>query len=228
MVFPDDVSGGGNFMNRPGMVAMLSYLKAMKGTQYVIIFDDLKRLARDTKYYLLLKEQLSALNTKIECLNFQFDETPEGQFYETIIAAGGELERKQNARQVQQKVIARFESGFWALKAPLGYKMQTDTRKPRILVRDEPIATYIQEALEGFACGRFQTQAEVKRFLEAFPDFPRTKSKGVHCDVVHKLLTHSVYAGMVEYKERCLTTKKTIAAPVKKDIRNRFSASWSG
>ena len=27
-VFPDDVSGGGDFMRRPGMVALLSYLDA--------------------------------------------------------------------------------------------------------------------------------------------------------------------------------------------------------
>ena len=27
-VFPDDVSGGGDFMNRPGMVALLAYLDA--------------------------------------------------------------------------------------------------------------------------------------------------------------------------------------------------------
>ncbi|MEO9623045.1 MAG: recombinase family protein, partial [Lentilitoribacter sp.] len=27
-VFPDDITGGGDFMKRPGMVAMLGYLKA--------------------------------------------------------------------------------------------------------------------------------------------------------------------------------------------------------
>ena len=47
-VFHDDVSGGGDFMKRPGMVALLTYLKRHKKTDYVVIFDDLKRLARDT------------------------------------------------------------------------------------------------------------------------------------------------------------------------------------
>ena len=42
-VFPDDVSGGGDFVNRPGMVALLSYLGAQPETSYVVIFDDLKR-----------------------------------------------------------------------------------------------------------------------------------------------------------------------------------------
>ena len=47
-VFPDRVSGGGDFMNRPGMVALLSYLDAQRETSgHVVIFDDLKRFARD-------------------------------------------------------------------------------------------------------------------------------------------------------------------------------------
>lgn len=37
-VFPDSVSGGGDFMKRPGMVALLSYLDAQPGTNgYVVI-----------------------------------------------------------------------------------------------------------------------------------------------------------------------------------------------
>ncbi len=203
-VFPDDVTGSGNFMDRKGMVAMLEHIKCHPNTSYVVIFDDLKRLARDTKYYLILRETLDALKVRVECLNFTFEASPEGEFYETVIAAGGQLERKQNARQVQQKVSARFEAGYWGLAAPLGYKMQMDKKKPRILIRDEPIASYIQEALEGFACGRFQTQSEVARFLETCPEFPRTRNKGrqVHRDLVKKLLTKSVYAGMVELKCR--------------------------
>lgn len=197
-VFPDDITGASNFMARPGMVAMLKYLKANRDAHHVIIFDDLKRLSRNTKYYLLLKETLDELNVSVECPNFRFEDTPEGEWAETMTVANGQLERKQMARQMRQKVRARFETGYWGTNAPLGYKMQTDSSKPRILIRDEPIATYIQNALEGFANGRFETMAEVKRYLDTCPEFPKTKSKGVHDDVVKKLLTRTVYAGMVE------------------------------
>ncbi|MEO1611062.1 MAG: hypothetical protein AAFU55_01700 [Pseudomonadota bacterium] len=36
-------------------------------------------------------------------------------------------------------------------------------------MRDEPRASILQEALEGYAGGRFETQAEVKRVLESQP-----------------------------------------------------------
>ena len=57
-VFPDDVSGGGDFMRRPGMVALLAYLDAQKGKPYVVIFDDLKRFARDTEFHIKLKREI--------------------------------------------------------------------------------------------------------------------------------------------------------------------------
>ena len=207
-VFPDDITGGGNFMKRQGMVAMLNYIKAHPETSYVIIFDDLKRLARDTKYYLILRETLDALKVRVECLNFTFDDTPEGEFYETVIAAGGQLERKQGARQVRQKIIARFEAGYWGTNAPLGYKMQTAKGKSRLLVRDEPMASYIQEALEGFACGRFETQVEVGRFLNNCPEFKLIHGKSMHADTIKSMLTKSVYAGMVELKKWGIEARK--------------------
>ena len=111
-VFPDDVSGGGDFMNRPGMVALLSFLDAQPDKSYVVIFDDLKRFARDTEFHRKLRRELAARGATPECLNFRFEDTPEGEFIETIMAAQGELERKQNRRQVIQKMQARAEAVF--------------------------------------------------------------------------------------------------------------------
>jgi hypothetical protein len=47
--------------------------------------------------------------------------------------------------------------------------MQNESGKPHILTRREPTASYIQEALEGYANSRFETQMGVKRFLESCP-----------------------------------------------------------
>ena len=116
-VFPDEFSGGGDFMNRPGMVALLSYLDAQKGRPYVVIFDDLKRFARDTEFHLKLRREFSKRGAEIECLNFKFEDTPEGKFIETLMAAQGELEREQNRRQVVQKMKARVENGFLGLSS---------------------------------------------------------------------------------------------------------------
>lgn len=198
-VFPDDASGGGDFMNRPGMVALLSYLDAQKGKDYVIIFDDLKRFARDTEFHIKLRREFQTRGARIECLNFKLDDSPEGKFVETIFAAQGELEREQNRRQVIQKMQARVEKGYWVFAAPVGYKYASDRAHGKILVRDEPIASIITQALEGFASGHFETQGEVKRFLESKPEFPKDTPQGeIRWQRVERILTQQIFAGYVE------------------------------
>ena len=198
-VFPDDASGGGDFMNRPGMVALLSYLDAQPSKDYVIIFDDLKRFARDTEFHMKLRREFLTRGAKIECLNFKLDDSPEGKFVETIFAAQGELEREQNRRQVIQKMTARVEKGYWVFAPPLGYKYANDRGHGKILVRDEPIASILAEALEGFASGYLQSQAEVKKFLETKPAFPRDgPNDEVRWQRVQRILSQHIYAGYIE------------------------------
>ena len=200
MVFPDDVTGGGNFMKRPGMRAMLAYMEAQPGKRYVVIFDDLKRFARDTQFHWALRDVLAKRGATVESPNFRFEDTPEGRFIETMFAAQGELEREQNRRQVIQKMKARVESGFWVFRAPVGYKYVSGKGSGgKVLVPDEPLASVVREALEGFACGRFASQAEVQRFLERDPFFPKDNKNGtLRPMTVTRLLRKVVYAGYVE------------------------------
>lgn len=209
-VFPDDASGGGDFMKRPGMVALLSFLDAQPGKNYVIIFDDLKRFARDTEFHIKLRREFQKRGARIECLNFKLDdETPEGKFIETIIAAQGELEREQNRRQVIQKMRARVEKGYWVFHAPVGYRYASDRIHGKLMVHDEPLASIVREALESYAMGRFRSQAEVKRFLEGKPDFPKDLPNGeVRLWKVTKMLKQPIYAGYIEVPNWNISLRK--------------------
>ena len=57
-VFSDSFTGGGDFFKRPKMSALLEYLSANAHNDYVVIFDDLKRFARDTAFHFKLKKEL--------------------------------------------------------------------------------------------------------------------------------------------------------------------------
>lgn len=196
-VFPDTMSGGGSFMKRPGMVALLSFLDAQPDEDFVVIFDDLKRASRDTRAFLDLRDAFRKRGTRVECLNFKFDDSPEGAFIETIIAAQGALEREQNRRQVSQKMKARMQSGYWVHDAPVGYRYQAVTGRGKMLFPDAPLAAIIREAFEGYASGRFATQAEVTRFCAAFPDFPRNRKGEVVQQRIADFLSHPIYTGHI-------------------------------
>jgi site-specific DNA recombinase len=67
-----------------------------------------------------------------------------------------------------------------------------------MLVKDEPFASIVKEALEGYATGRLQLQSELKRFLEPHPEYPRDKNGEVHPQRIVEVLTRPVSAGYVE------------------------------
>ena len=197
-VFKDSFTGAGDFLERPAMASLLTYLDKNPVTNYVVIFDDLKRLARDVQAHLKLRLEFKKRLATVECPNFTFEDTPEGGFIETILAAQGELERKQNQRQVIQKMKARLEKGYWTFVAPHGYRMFNDPVHGKTLKINELKADIVKEALEGFANGRFENQIDVQKFLQS-KKF--RESKYVTLDLVKKLLRNSVFAGYVEYKK---------------------------
>lgn len=199
-VFRDSFSGGGDYLKRPAMSEMLNYMDKKLYNSYVVVFDDLKRLARDTQYYLKLREALKLRNANVDCPNFVFNDSPEGNYVETIMAANAQLEREQNRRQVMQKMKARLEMGYYPFPAlPIGYKHEkvTVTSNSNVVPR-EPEASIIKEALEGYASGRFFEQIDVQRFLK---EKDLKNGKRIYLEQIKRILLQSLfYAGYIEYK----------------------------
>jgi site-specific DNA recombinase len=195
-VFRDSFSGGGDFMGRPAMRELLSHLDKHSHRDYVVVFDDLKRFARDTVFHIKLRSEFKAREVEVECLNYKFDESEEGEFIETVLAAQGELERKQNRRQVIQKQKARLESGYWPFNPFPGYRHEKEPLHGKLLKPCEP-APLIKAALEGFATGRFESQAAVQRFLQQEGLFGK---KPVLLQWVNRMFGRAAfYAGFIEY-----------------------------
>lgn len=244
-IFYDKFTGGADFMKREGMVELLKFLDDNPQNSYVVIFDDLKRYARNTYFHLGLRIEMEKRNATRECLNFNFENTPEGRFNETINAAVSELDRETIARQSRQKTISRPERGFSVIsRPPVGLKYVKARGGGMVLVHDEPNASIIAEALEGYASGRFVSQAEVARFLENHPSFPKHYQAGKRMErKVADILRQPLYAGYVGSKKlgvslrdgqhEGLISKATFqkikermegraAAPARKDLHRDF------
>jgi len=213
-VFPDTITGGGDFLQRPGMVALLSFIDAQPDENFVVVFDDVKRASRDTRGFLDLRDAFRERGVRVESPNFSFDETPESEFVETVIAAQGALERKQNGRQVKQKMSVRARLGYWCHLEPTGYRFEKVEGHGKLMVRDEPLASIVQEGLEGYASGRFQTQAELGQFLQDDPRFPRGTSGRVGAERVSQLLQQPLDAGYINSEAYGLSWKKAQHEPL--------------
>ena len=195
--FPDTYSGGGDFIERPAMKSMLDYIDAHPHKKFVVIFDDLKRFARDTVFHLKLRTTLKARDVLPLCLNYKFDDSPEGMFVETVLAAGNELERHQNQRQVVQKMKARLEAGYWAFGVKRGYKMVKDPIHGKLSIPNGNEAKLLQEVLEGFSSGVFITKIDTCKYLIEKGFWKLEPKRYVY--LFDKMLRDPFYAGFIEY-----------------------------
>lgn len=240
-VFTDDMSGG--VAERPGMTAMLEWLKAHQDQKPVVIIDDVSRLARGLDAHIRLRTAIGGAGGRLESPSIEFGEDSDSVLVENLLASVSQHQRQKNAEQTTNRMRARAMNGYWVFAAPKGYRFER-SGEGKILVRDEPIASLVQEAMEGFASGRFATQAEVKRYLEAQPLFPKDLPGGqIRNQRITELLTQPLYAGLIsvprwginerEAKHKglvSLTTyekiKKRLANPdkliVRKDMRADF------
>ncbi len=198
--FMDTFTGGGDFMKRPAMRELLAYIDANPTKQYVVVFDDLKRFARDTVFHLNLRTSLKARDVMPRCLNYNFDDSPEGMFVETILAAGNELERHQNRRQVIQKMKARLEAGYWAFSVRKGYDIVKDPFHGKLAVPNQEGSDMLKPALEGFARGTLARKIDVCSFLVEAGFWKKRRDAGRYIDEITKHLQDSFYAGFIEYK----------------------------
>lgn len=195
-VFKDDVSG--SLIDRPGMKAMLGFIKKNKAREPIVLIDDVSRLARGLEAHLSLRSAIGGAGGKLESPSIEFGEDSDSILVENLLASVSQHQRQKNGEQAKNRMRARVMNGYWVFKAPWGYRYQRVQGHGKMLVRDEPLATIIQEGLEGFASGRFDLQVEVLRFFESFPEFPRDRNGDVRNQRVTEVLTRPVYAGFVE------------------------------
>lgn len=200
-VYSDGAISGG-LIDRPGMKAMLDFLRERKGPgEAVVIIDDISRLARDIKAHLELRAAIAGAGGRLESPSVEFGEDSDSILVENLLASVSQHQRQKNAEQVHNRQRSRLLNGYWTFSCPPGYRYEAVSGQGKMLIRDEPLASIIAEAFEGFAAGRFQTQAEVKRFFESFPDFPKTRHGTVTNENVNRILTRVLYAGYLERPE---------------------------
>ena len=197
-VFKDKGISGG-LIDRPGMQQMLSYLKKHKRhTTHIVIIDDISRLARDLMAHIQLRTEINDAGGILQSPSVEFGEDSDSILVENLLASVSQHQRQKNAEQVVNRMQARFMNGYYVFCAPIGYRYKHIEGHGKMLVHDEPKASILKECLEAFACGRLDSQTEVKRFLEKHPEFLTISSRTLHLQKVRTLLERPIYAGYMD------------------------------
>ncbi|QIG79927.1 recombinase family protein [Stakelama tenebrarum] len=240
-VYKDDISGAAS--KRPAMERMLTYLREHRAEPHAVIIDDISRLARDMTAHLQLRAEIAEAGGILASPSIEFGADSDSQLVEHLLASVSQHHRQKNAEQVKNRMRARTLAGYWCFQAPVGYRYEKVAGHGKMLVPDEPFATMITEAFEGYAAGRFQTQTEVYRFLTGQPEWANGPSHRLTHRHIRKLLQRSIYAGYIEVAEWDIALlegkhqplisfatwkraqermKETAKAPAKKNINRDF------
>ena len=196
-VFTDVQSG--RYKNRPGMDALIAFLKTRKEPHAVII-DSISRLSRNIIGHLGLRDEIKQAGGVLMSPSMEFKDDPLLQLSEKIQMVIAEQESLNIAHHSLSRMKARMQNGYYVFKLKPGYKYVETKDRGAVIVRDEPAATIIANVLTDFANGQLQTQAEVMRALNANPSFPKGKTGQVRKQLIKSLLTYPLYAGYIDYE----------------------------
>ena len=205
-VFKDDMTGSA--VNRPGIKAMLACVRKYRSHKVVVIIDDISRIARSIEAHLKLKAAILAAGATLESPSVEFGDDPDSQLIENLLASVSQHQRQKNGEQTKNRMRARALNGFWVFQAPWGYRYERQSGGGKLMVRDEPMASIIQEALTGFASERFLSAGEVLRFIKAHPLMPDKKRKTMNFERVNQILTQPLYAGYFELPDWNVSFRK--------------------
>lgn len=203
-VFSEDKTG--KIAERSGIMEVLDFLQTNRNRDHiVVIIDDISRLARDIEAYKHLRRAIKAARGKLESPSIQFGEDSDSTLIENLLASVAQHQREKNAEQTKNRMRARVMNGYWVFPPPIGYRYEKVEGHGKILVRNEPFASIVAEAFEGYASGRFETFSEVKRFLEAQPVWPKGHKGEVHFERIGELFSRPVYSGHISHETWGLT-----------------------
>jgi site-specific DNA recombinase len=208
----EGVSGG--LIDRPAIKRMLAFLRQHRSERIVVIIDDISRLARDLKAHIELRTAISDAGGVLQSPSIEFGEDSDSRLVENMLASVSQHHRQKNAEQVKNRMRARMMNGYWIMKVPRGYKMEKCSGHGKLMVRDEPVATIVQQGLEGYASDRFSSVVELQSFLEYQKEFPKDRRGKVHIQRVLDMLNQILYTGYFEYAPWSISLMKGKHEPI--------------
>ncbi len=212
-VFSDDMSG--KYERRPAMDRMLAFLRLHPKGSVSVIIDDISRFARNVQAHIVLRETLSDAGGVLESPSIEFGEDSDSRLVEHMLASVAQHQREKNAEQTSNRMKGRMMNGYAVFAAPMGYIYQKTGSHGKLLTRDEPLASILQEGLKGHACGRIASQAELKRFFEAQPAFPKDLPNGqIRQQRISDILSRIIYAGYIEHEPWGITRRRGHHEPI--------------
>lgn len=119
---------------------------------------------------------------------------------ENLLATVAQHQREKNGQQTANRMRGRKLNGYWAFYPPVGHRFEKQDGHGKLLVPNEPDASHIKDAFEGYAPGRFESLGELQRFFERTDVLTKSKRGEVHLTRIQEMLSRAIHSGYIDHK----------------------------
>ncbi len=199
-VFSDPGRSATN-MKRPGLQNMLVRVEEDK-TIRAIFVQDTDRIARNLMDHVTIKYTLEKNKVKLISVSQpSINNSPEGNFTDSVIAAVNQLQSQITARKTFKSLEEKFNDGWWPTLAPIGYKNDgmPENEKKRIIVLDKERAPYIKMAYKMYSTGDYSI-AEIREKLYK-KGFVTAAGKMISLSKMARILNNHFYYGEMRWQD---------------------------
>lgn len=108
-------------LNRPQLLQLLEDCRANQKSVSAVFIYKIDRISRDTYDFLAIKRKLAQYGIRIISVTEPVEDTPTGEFLETLLAASAKLDNATKSQRSKDGMRKRLEAGWANGKATVGY-----------------------------------------------------------------------------------------------------------
>lgn len=216
----------GSIMDRPGLTSLRG---AVRHNQVdLLVVRDPDRLSRKLSHQLLLTEEIEKAGVRLEFLDFDWKDSPEGRLFYSVRGAISEYEREKiRDRMSRGKDQKARQGGIPIGFYNYGYNYFPDTGKVTINDAEAPM---VKNIFIWFAYEDIGMNGIARRLNET--GIPTRKGRGKwHRNVIRQILRNPVYIGYWNYKDFSIPVPSIVDAETWNKAQQKLKEArrlWAG
>lgn len=201
-VYTDAAKTGTKTVGRDALDDMIIRCQDKSDHIDAVLVIDTDRIARNEIDHFFIKNELRKGNTQLIAINQpMINDTPEGQFFETILAGTNAFYSRLTGRKVKKTLEKKCHDGNWpgmALPGYLNHNRGTKEKPDRVVVIDPEKAKHITKLFKLFSTDKYSVDA-LRDIL--YKDGLRSRNgKKVARSSLYAYLKNPFYIGKFIYK----------------------------
>jgi len=198
-VFEDGGKSGTKTVGRDGLEDMIIQCQEEKVDVALVVDTD--RIARNEVDHFFIKNELKKGGTQLIAINQpMINDSPEGQFFETILAGTNAFYSRLLGRKVKKSLEKKCQIGDFPGWACLGYLNvnKGSEEKPHRIIEVDPVkGPFITDMFRLYSTGNYPVDTLVDLMYEK--GLRSKNNKRVYRSVLYSLLKNPFYLGMFRY-----------------------------